>query len=243
MSASPSQTPVDVLAFGAHPDDVEFGAGGIVAGEVLAGRSVRLVVGSRGEAATHGTPQTRADEAARAAAALGAGLEFLDLGGDAHFEVSVAHTLVLAAAIRRWRPRLVLAPTVVENQHPDHARLGRMVRDAARLARYGGVAELRPQPAHAVDQLLHYAVTPGAEPGEAGRILVDISAPEIMARWRAALEAHASQARTRDYGELQLTRARLHGLQAGVGHAQPLWPADSPVFASLEPLRGAARRF
>lgn len=243
MSASPSQTPVDILAFGAHPDDVEFGAGGIVAGEVLAGRSVRLVVGSRGEAATHGTPETRAEEAVRAASALGAGLEFVELGGDAHFEVTVANALVLAAVIRRWRPRLVLAPTVGENQHPDHVRLGRMVRDAARLARYGGVAELRAQPAHAIDQLLHYAVTPGAEPGEAGRILVDVSGPDIMARWRAAMEAHASQAKTRDYVELQLTRARLHGLVAGVGHAQPLWPADSPVFSSLAPLQGAARRF
>jgi LmbE family N-acetylglucosaminyl deacetylase len=57
----------------------------------------------------------------------------------------------------------VLAPSVVENQHPDHARLGRMVRDAARLARYGGVKELR-LPPHAIGQLLFYAVTPEAEP-------------------------------------------------------------------------------
>ena len=45
--------------------------------------------------------------------------------------------------IRRVRPGIVLAPSLVENQHPDHARLGRLVRDAARLARYGGVEELR----------------------------------------------------------------------------------------------------
>ena len=140
-------------------------------------------------------------------------------------------------------PKIVLAPTVVENQHPDHAKLGRMVRDAARLARFGGVKELRALAPHAIDQLLFFAVTPGAEPAGGARILIDVSGPKVLATWKAAMEAHATQRQTREYGELQLTRARLNGLLVGVAYAIPLWPNDDLVFDSLEPLSRSARRF
>ena len=84
-------------------------------------------------------------------------------------EVRVAHVLRLASLIRGVRPDVVLAPSLAENQHPDHPKLGRMVRDAARLARYGGVKELRNSAPHAIGTLLFYAVTPEAEPADLGR--------------------------------------------------------------------------
>ena len=74
---------------------------------------------------------------------LGATLEFVELDGDAHLEIRAAHAIKLAGIIRKIRPTLVLAPSLVENQHPDHWRLGQLVRDATRLARYGGVKELQ----------------------------------------------------------------------------------------------------
>jgi len=245
MKPTPISPPdrAPLLAFGAHPDDIEFGCGGVVASETQAGRAAHFVVGSRGEAATHGTPAQRTREAKRAAKLLGATVEFIDLGGDAHIEASVARTLKLAAIIRRVRPGFVLAPSVVENQHPDHVALGRMVRDAARLARYGGVKELKRLRPHAIGQLLFYAVTPEAEPGNLGKVLIDVSPPEVLAAWTAAMAAHASQAPTRRYVELQLTRARLHGLRCNVGHAIALFPNDPLRFDSLEQLGGAARRF
>ncbi len=86
-------------------------------------------------------------------------------------------------------------------------------------------------------------VHPGAEPTGQTPVLIDISAPEVMKTWTAAMEAHASQMRTRNYVELQLARARVHGLNAGVGHAQPLWPNDPLVFTSLAPLTRAAAKF
>ena len=97
------------------------------------------------------------------------------------------------ACIRRVRPAIVLAPSVVENQHPDHYRLGRLVRDAARLARYGGLEELRDAPSHTIDHLFFYALTPDSEPRDVTPILIDISAPEIVTAWTAAMDAHASQ--------------------------------------------------
>jgi LmbE family N-acetylglucosaminyl deacetylase len=211
--------------------------------EARGGRPVRLVVCSRGEAASNGTPAQRTREARRAAALLGATIEFADLGGDAHFEARPVHAIKLAAVIRRVRPALVLAPSLGENQHPDHAVLGRLVRDACRLARYGGLRELRRQRPHTIGQLLYYAVTAEAEPAQGGRIVVDVSAPEVVAAWTAAMEAHASQLKTRNYVELQLTRARLAGLRAGVGHAMALFPADAVLVDSLAAVERAARRF
>jgi LmbE family N-acetylglucosaminyl deacetylase len=240
-ATSPSEAPL--LAFGAHPDDIEFGCGGIIARETLAGRKAHLVVCSRGESASNGTPARRVAEARKAAAILGATLEFVLLDGDARLEATAAHALKLAAVIRRVRPGVVLAPSLVENQHPDHPRLGGIVRDAARIARYGGVAGLRAKPAHAIGSLFYYAVSPEAEPEGALPVLVDISLPGIVATWTAAMRAHASQMRTRDYAELQLARARILGLSAGVGHAQALFPNDPALFDSLLPLSRSARRF
>ena len=239
--SSPKLAPL--LAFGAHPDDIEFGCGGVVARETRAGRAAHFVVCSRGEAATHGTPRQRTAEAKKSAALLGATLEFIELDGDAHLEVRVAHAIKLAGVLRRVRPGIVLAPSLVENQHPDHARLGQLVRDAARLARYGGVKELRGAPAHTIGQLFFYAITPEAEPSDITPVLIDVSAPEILAAWTAAMEVHATQARARNYVELQLIRARLHGLRAGIGHAMALFPNDPIVVDSLAQVNRGARHF
>jgi len=108
-----------------------------------------------------------------------------------------------------------------------------LVRDASRLARYGGLRELKKQPAHAIDQLFFYAVSPDAEPRHERPVLINLATPTIVATWTAAMEAHASQMRTRNYVELQLARSRVHGLNAGVEYAQPLWPNDPLVFDSL----------
>jgi N-acetylglucosamine malate deacetylase 1 len=232
-----------VLAFGAHPDDIEFGCGAVIAQETRAGRTAHLVVCSRGEAATHGRPVERVAEAERGAARLGATLEFLELDGDSHLEVRTAHALTLARVLRRVRPRVVLAPSLVENQHPDHWRLGRLVCDAARLARFGGVSELSEQAPHAIAQLLFYALTPEAEPRDISPVLLDISDPAVIAAWVGAMEAHASQTSARRYVELQVARARLRGLGASVEYAAALFPADPPVFTALAELGRGARGF
>jgi LmbE family N-acetylglucosaminyl deacetylase len=245
MKPSPKSPPkpAALLAFGAHPDDLEFGCGGVIAVETRAGRAVHLVVCSRGEAATFGTPAERTAEAEKSAAQLGAALEWLELDGDAHLEMRNAHVLKLAGVIRRRQPGIVLAPSLVENQHPDHARLGRLVRDAARLARYGGVAELCGQPPHAIEQLFYYAVTPEAEPREPAPVLVNLSAPAVLDAWTRAMQSHSSQMGARQYVELQLTRARLLGLRAGVEYAQALYPNDPLLLDSLAQTGGGARKF
>ncbi len=241
-STFPSEA-FSILAFGAHPDDIEFGCGAVVARETRAGNRAHFVVCSRGESASNGTPGERVAEAENAAKTLGATVEFVDLDGDARIERKVAHALALAAIIRRVKPRVVLAPTLVENQHPDHAVVGQLARDAARLARYAGVAALRDQPAHAIGQLLFYAVTPDAQPRDLAEILVDVSPPAVIAAWTRAMQAHASQQRTRDYAGMQLARAKLNGARCGAEHATPLFPADPLVTDGLASLARGARHF
>jgi LmbE family N-acetylglucosaminyl deacetylase len=91
--------------------------------------------------------------------------------------------------------------------------------------------------------LFYYAVTPEAEPSGLTPVLIDISAPELVAAWTAAMEAHGSQTSTRNYVELQLARARLRGLRAGTGYAMALFPNDPLVFDSLAQLSRGARQF
>jgi LmbE family N-acetylglucosaminyl deacetylase len=241
----PPETPPPplLLAFGAHPDDIEFGCGGVIANESRAGRPINFVVCSRGEAASNGDPELRTTEAENGARILGATLEFIELGGDARMARTVVNAVAIAGILRRHRPGIVLAPTPTENQHPDHAVLGHLVRDAARLARYGGLQELRDLPPHAIDQLLFYPVTVEGEPRDVAPVLVDVSANESLARWTDAMNAHASQATARGYVELQITRAAVNGLRAGCGYAIALYPSDPILVDSLAHLGRGARRF
>jgi LmbE family N-acetylglucosaminyl deacetylase len=232
-----------LLAFGAHPDDIEFGAGAIIYKETIAGRPAHFVVCSRGEAGSNGNPQQRTREAEAAARILGASIEFIELDGDAHLEVRASHAVKLAGIIRRVKPAIVLAPTPYENQHPDHTALSRIVQNATRLARYGGLAELRDLPPHKIGQLFYYGATAELNVPASACILIDVSAPDVMDAWKQSILAHASQAATRDYLELILSRAKLTGMQAGVEHAIALCPNDPIVVESLAQVARGTRRF
>ncbi|HDV5711196.1 TPA: PIG-L family deacetylase, partial [Legionella pneumophila] len=97
-----------LLAFGAHPDDIEFGCGAVVLKETLSGRTAHFVVCSRGENSSRGSPEQRRVEAEQAAAILGATIEFIALDTDAHLEKRVEHKIKLAQIIRRIQPSTVL---------------------------------------------------------------------------------------------------------------------------------------
>ena len=234
--------PLRLLALGAHPDDIEFGCGGVLLVEAARASEIALLVCSRGEAGSHGAPNEREDEARKAANLLGASLRFLEMGGDCHLEASSVNQIALARQIRLTRPDVLLSPTGVSDQHPDHVVVSQMARQAARLARYGGLAELRDLPAFAIGHHLEYAITPGAEPpNERPRIRVDLS--DHLERWRELMECHASQLRTRRYVELQMARARLLGLGAGVEYAQALWTTDDLLVRNLFELPRSVRLF
>src|SRR5271168_1402233 len=108
MKRTPKSDTATLLAFGAHPDDIEFGCGAVIAKETRAARKAHLVICSKGESATHGTPARRMREAKESAGILGSTVEFIQLDGDAHLESRVAHAITLAGIIRRIKPDIVL---------------------------------------------------------------------------------------------------------------------------------------
>lgn len=119
--------PVDVLAIGAHPDDVDMICGGTLAKLAAGGRSVAILDLTRGEMGTRGTPDTRAAEAQRAAEALGARERvILDLG-DGRLENDAETRRRVIEVIRRLRPTLILTH-YWDDLHPDHAAAGHLVR-------------------------------------------------------------------------------------------------------------------
>jgi len=126
-------TRVDILAFGAHPDDAEIGCGGTLIKAAGAGRRVVIVDMVRGELGTRGTAETRAREAAASAEILGLhGRENLDLP-DGHIHVNDASKRAVAQAIRRWRPEAVFLP-YWNDRHPDHANASQVAYEGIFLA-------------------------------------------------------------------------------------------------------------
>lgn len=228
-----------LLAVGAHPDDIEFGCAPVLIQEARQGNTVHLLVLSRGEAGSAGTPEIREQESREAARRMGASVEFLDFGGDCHLESSPANAIRIAREIRRARPSLVLAPHCDENQHPDHAAAGRLVRDACRLARYGGLEELRALPVHKVDNLFYYNIT--RHLGQMPDIVIGIA--DAMAEWEAVMQCHASQVNSKGYIELQKSAARLLGLATGAEYAIGLFANDPVRLAGLSELSLSARSF
>jgi LmbE family N-acetylglucosaminyl deacetylase len=229
-----------ILAIGAHPDDIEFGCGGILLSATASGSEIALCLCSRGEAGSNGTPNEREGEARNAAKFLGATIKFLDLGGDCHLEVSPASSIAIAREVRAARPDILLGPVASAEQHPDHVVVSHLCRNAARLARYGGLGDLRDLPRHTIKHHLEYAVTPGAEPTRHA-IRVDIS--EYFARWVELMGCHQTQLRTRRYVDLQTARARSLGLEAGVEYAQALFPTADLLIGRLDDLPMSVRLF
>jgi bacillithiol biosynthesis deacetylase BshB1 len=118
----------DVLAIGAHPDDIELIAGGTIAKLVGRGRSVAVVDLTRGEMATRGTPEIRCREAEKAAAVLGLTERInLDLG-DGRVENTRENRIKLIETIREIRPLIVMTHHW-EDLHPDHCQTGEMIKD------------------------------------------------------------------------------------------------------------------
>jgi LmbE family N-acetylglucosaminyl deacetylase len=231
--------PPRLLAIGAHPDDVEFGCAAILINEIRRGSLVKIWVLSKGEAGSHGTPEIRETEGRRAADLIGAAVEFADFGGDCHIEYTPANTIRVAREIRSFQPDIVLAPHISEDQHPDHARVGKLVRDAARLARYGGLQELHAQQPHAIANLYYYAVT--REFGSRPDILIDISSARDL--WEQAMRCHESQVQSRHYVEMRLAATRSLGYQAGVAYAMGLYLNDPVLLEHISSLTRSARNF
>jgi N-acetylglucosamine malate deacetylase 1 len=124
---------LDILAFGAHPDDVELGCSGTIAKEVNLGKKVGIIDLTRGELGTRGSVETRNSESANASEILGVSVrENLDMR-DGFFVNDEAHQLKVIQMIRKYQPEIVLC-NAIDDRHIDHGKGSKLVSDACFLS-------------------------------------------------------------------------------------------------------------
>ena len=124
---------IDILAIGAHPDDIELGAGATIAKEIAQGKTVGMIDLTRGELGTRGTAETRDAEAEAAKNILGASFR-INMGfADGFFVNDKAHQLKLIAMIRKFQPDIVLC-NAFDDRHIDHPKGSKLASDACFLS-------------------------------------------------------------------------------------------------------------
>lgn len=124
---------VDILAFGAHPDDVELSAAGTILKHIHQGKKVAVVDLTQGELGSRGTIETRYQEAAEAAKILGISNRVNLKMPDGFFEHSHENLIKIVEQIRYFQPEIVFA-NALEDRHPDHGKGSKLVSDACFLA-------------------------------------------------------------------------------------------------------------
>ena len=215
---------LDVAAIGAHPDDIEYGCGGILLLAKEMSLRTGAVVLTRGEAGDHGTLTVRTAEARDAAALLQLDEFSLWDYRDALLSATDETTLLLTRWLKQRRPHLVLAPHPAD-RHPDHLAAADLARRAVFLA---ARAKILPElPAIPPVQIWWYALD--ATVGPSPVLLVDISM--VWERKIGALKAHVSQYETNLAS--RTTTDRYLGSLAGVQAAEGFIP-DGPLVLSRE---------
>jgi bacillithiol biosynthesis deacetylase BshB1 len=145
--------PVDIIFFGAHPDDIELSCGGTIAKSVADGLSVGIIELTRGELGTRGTPKIRRSEALNAMRILGARFrEQLDFG-DGNIRTGRDEELQIIEIVRMCKPKVVFTMWP-DDRHPDHIRTGRIVTEASW---YAGLRALETElPPHRPQVTIYY---------------------------------------------------------------------------------------
>jgi len=124
---------LDILAIGAHPDDVELGCGATIAKEIANGKTVGIIDLTRGELGTRGTVETRKEEAENSAKILGVSVRE-NLGfADGFFINDKKHQLEVIKMIRKYQPEIVLC-NAIDDRHIDHGKGSKLVSDACFLS-------------------------------------------------------------------------------------------------------------
>jgi bacillithiol biosynthesis deacetylase BshB1 len=232
---------VDLLAIGAHPDDVELGCAGTMLVAKRLGKHTAILDLTRGELSTRGTLETRERETRAATAILGLDGRF-NLGlPDGNISVTHENTSQLIKHIRQLKPTIMLIPSSNE-RHPDHEDASRLAR---RAAYYAGLAKIetvgddgQAQQRHRPLLVLEYMQTYAFE----AKIVVDVS--EVFEDRMRAVGAYATQFGRSQTGEeipskepqTFLTqegyfewieaRARYYGMMIGVKYGEPFWSKE-----------------
>ncbi|WNC17287.1 bacillithiol biosynthesis deacetylase BshB1 [Brevibacillus brevis] len=228
---------LDILAIGAHPDDVEIGAAGSLLLAAKQGKRIGILDLTYAELSSNGNVERRQQEAAAADRLLGVTQRFNfglpDRGLEGVRDEAISRVVDL---IRRTRPQIVLAP-YFQDRHPDHESVSRIVREAVFSA---GIHKYQPDDAHPAyrpAQLLYYFINSTVTP----QVVVDVTAiyPEkmnVLKCYRSQFELEEGSVATpltNGYLESVEYRERLFGQQAGVMYAEGFVGAAPYVLSNL----------
>lgn len=236
---------LDILAIGAHPDDVELGCSGVLIKAIKEGKKAGIVDLTQGELGTRGTVATRYQEAADAADIIGVSArENLKLR-DGFFQNNEENQLKLIRVLRKYQPDIVIG-NIHEDRHPDHGRGGQLIYDASFLS---GLAKIETQDDDGVAQekwrpryLLHYIQDRWYEPD----VIVDIS--DVWEQRMESILAYKTQFHNNETNQPQtyisspefmdaiVSRARLLGKRIGVRFAEGFLSKKTIGLKSLDAL-------
>lgn len=236
---------LDILAFGAHPDDVELSCAGTIMKHIDLGKTVGVVDLTQGEMGSRGTVETRYAEAAAASKIMGIDVRVNLKMADCFFEPNEANKRLIVEQIRRFRPSIVLA-NAVRDRHPDHGHGAQLVSEAcflAGLVKFESSWDGQPQEAWRPKAVYHYIQDEYIHPD----FVVDVTA--YHERKIAAIQAYATQFYNPDSKEpetpistkrfLDFISARMteYGRRIGADYAEGFTVERIPGVEDLTDLR------
>ncbi|MDR9387887.1 MAG: bacillithiol biosynthesis deacetylase BshB1 [Balneolaceae bacterium] len=239
---TPNQESINIVAFGAHPDDVELSAGGTIAKAVSEGKSVVLVDLTKGEMGSRGTPEIRLEEAKAAASILGASDRLNMELPDTLVSNTRENQLKVIQILRTYRPQVVFA-NAPQDRNPDHGHGSALIRDSFFLS---GLVKIETKDNHGQLQepwrpshLLFYMQDTVFEPD----LIIDIT--DHLETKEASMLAHASQVNVQTPGDEPETyissptffesiraRTRTYGHRGGCTHGEPFKLGRAPMMLS-----------
>jgi bacillithiol biosynthesis deacetylase BshB1 len=219
---------LDILAFGAHPDDVELSCAGTLMVEKLQGKKIGVVDLTQGELGTRGSAELRKQEAAAAAEILQLDVrENLELA-DGFFKNDEIHQRQIIRAIRKYQPEIILC-NAPDDRHPDHGRSAQLLEDAVFLSGLrkietidNGLVQTVWRPSYVFNYIQDRYLHPN--------FVMDISA--VMEQKLASIRAYGTQFENPDLDEPQtyistpdfldsvIYRAKMYGKMIGVKYAE-----------------------
>ncbi|WP_299048722.1 bacillithiol biosynthesis deacetylase BshB1 [uncultured Polaribacter sp.] len=219
---------LDILVFGAHPDDVELGCGATIAKEVASGKKVGIVDLTRGELGTRGSAELRAKEAVASAKILGVSVRENLAFADGFFTNDKEHQLKIIEKIRKYQPEIVLC-NAVDDRHIDHPKGSRLVSDACFLSgllkietKIEGLVQEKWRP----KQVYHYIQWKNIEPHFVIDVtgFIDKKVASVLAYGSQFFDPNSKEPQTpissKNFTDSVTYRARDLGRLIGVEHAE-----------------------
>ncbi|MEH6941579.1 bacillithiol biosynthesis deacetylase BshB1 [Bacillus sp. JJ722] len=228
------QYEIDILAFGAHADDVEIGMGGTIAKYATTGKNIVVCDLTQAEMSSNGTIDTRMVEAGVAGTILGIKERVNAFLPDRGLFMREEYIARIAAIIRKYKPRLVFVPYTID-RHPDHGNCAKLVEEAcfsAGVRKYIDEQGLKP---HRVESMYYYMINGFHKP----HFVVDISnhiddKVKSLQAYKSQFESTETSYKTplvEDYIESIVAREKMNGKEVGVNYAEGFF-TKKPILLS-----------